>query len=183
MADIPSLNWTIRHALDRLNRQHNVYNDEFLERLRLVFGHPDWFGTVSSWGVVDPVDPAGALAGDASRPLVVSANATNQLSIDVNPGMAVTKSGVWIRITDFVRQISLSDPLQNVTNVVYLRYILTESSPALNDKKELVTAFTTRIPDVAFPDQAEDVKIGVDTIDVFNTFTEGVLEDIVPSRS
>lgn len=179
MGQIPGLNFTIRHSLDRLQKQHLVYNEEFVQRLKLSFGHPDYFGALSSPGIVDPLDPASALAGD-SRPLTVSANADNQLTVDINPGLAVTGSGLWILLNDFQRQLALADLTVGVANVVYLRYFTASSDPQLNDKKDFVVPFTFRIPDVQFPELTESAKVGIDTTDVFGGFSAAILEDLVP---
>lgn len=181
MAEIPGLNFTIRHSLDRLQKNQAQISKEFSERLRLVFGHPDFFDTVSSWGVVDVLDPASTLAGDVGRPLTVSVNASDQFSVDISPGVAVTSSGHWTELQDYVRQIALASVTQNVQNVVYMRYILGQATPKLNDAKELVSPFTARIPDsVDFPGENEDVKIGVATSDDFSSFPATLLETIVP---
>lgn len=179
MGEIPGLNYTIRHSLDRLLKQHEVYNDEFAQRLKLQFGHPDWFGDASSPGIVDPLDPASALAGD-TRPLTVSLNASNPLTVDVNPGLAVTNSGMWAVLQDFQRQLALADLTTGVPNVVYLRYFLASADPQLNDKKDFVVPFTFRIPNAQFPSLTEDAKIGIDTVDIFGSFPDSILDDLVP---
>jgi len=178
MAEIPGLNYTIRHSLDRLQRQHAVYNDEFEERLKFVYGHPDFF-TDSNWGIIDQIDPASTQAGDTDRPLTVSVNAEDQFALDVSPGIVVMRSGHWIRVNEYIRQVVLADVNQNVQNVVYVQYILNIADPKLNDKKELVNPYTARIPDSAF-DTTEEVKIGVATADDYQTFTTAVLDDLVP---
>jgi hypothetical protein len=185
MADIPGLEFSIRQSLDRLEWQYSVYNEEFIQRLLLVMGHPLYF-TSTAYGVVAEVDPTSNLAG-GSQPLVVSANASpNPTSVDINPGMAVTRSGMWIYIPDFIRNIELADSTEGVANVVYVQYSLQSSDLQENDFKEWVSPLNTRIGDspnlegITGLTTDQDLKIRIDTLDTYNGYPESETDDFVP---
>jgi hypothetical protein len=177
MANIPGINYNIRQALNRLSLQAGIYNEEFVERLLLGMGHPDYFPS-TSFGIVTPDDPTSATPG-STEPLVVSVNATSTQTFDVNPGMAVTRSGMWLKVPDFVRQLELDDPGDGVINVVYLQYVLELGEPELNDYlKEIIP---TRLrPGTTGTVQGADAYIGVDTLDAFIGYGQDVLDDMVP---
>jgi len=183
--NIPTLEFSIRHALDGDSWQAGIYNEEFVQRLKLLFGHPDYF-TTSAFGVVAPANPTAATAGSA-YPLVVSRNSTPQaLTVDVNPGLAVTKSGLWILLSDYVRQVNLADTSPWVPNVVYLAYSLQSAPLQQNDFEEWVTPIEARIgdnpsisgiPDLLTP---ESVQVRVATVETYVAFPDNVKEDFVP---
>ena len=175
MSKIPSLTFSIRNALDRLQWQNDVYNEEFVERLRLVFGHPQYYAD-PSYGVVDDVNPASATAG-SNLPLSVSANANNELNVDVAPGLAVTLSGQWVTQPESARNIPLTNTALNVPNVVYISYKLVNGPIELNDEVKPVPTFTQRPEDD--PDVANDYLIDVDTVDNYLAVQASVLEDRV----
>ncbi len=182
---IPHLNYNIRQALNRLAWQQSIYNQEFVERLKLVFGHPNYF-TNPSYGIVAEEDPVASLAGQ-NFPLVVSASAgTNILTVDVNPGMAVTKSGVWVLLTDYVRQIDLADTSLGVPNVIYLAYALQGADLELNEFQEWVVPLESRLGDdpdldnITGLDSPESDQVFVDTVDTYVGYPESVSENFIP---
>jgi hypothetical protein len=173
---IPSLSFAIRQAMDRLAWQHGVYNQEFIQRLQLVFGHPEYF-TSPSYGVVDDEDPTSAVAGD-SRPLTVSANVENSLNVDVNPGMGVTLSGMWALLPEAARNLPLATTAENVANVVYLVYRLVDGPMEVNDEKKQVITFEQRPEDD--PDVTNDYVVEVDTVANYFSVQPSVLADRIP---
>ncbi len=142
IVEIPGLSWKIRQSLDRLMYQSEVYNQEFIERLKLVFGHPDYV-TDPTFGIVTDTDPAEALP-NSTDPLAVTPNGVVDLSVDINPGMAVTKTGVWIQLNDHIRQVDLADFTVNIPNVIALQYVVASASPEVNRYGQAVPPYTVR---------------------------------------
>jgi hypothetical protein len=187
MADptIPSLSWAIRQTLDSEEWQFSVYNEEFLQRLQLLMGHPDYF-TDSSFGVVSPTNPSSHTAGSA-EPLVVSRTSGPQtLTVDINPGLAVTKSGVWILLLNHVRQIPLADTTLGEPNVVYLDYTLQPADERLND--DLVptvplyarTGTSPKVDQITGAKSPESNQVRVDTVETYVGYVESVKQNYVP---
>lgn len=186
MADttsIPSLSFAIRQSMDRLKYQHDIYNQEFKERLKLMFGHPDYI-PYPSYGIVSPVNPVSTLAGSGD-PLAVSANATDPLLVDVNPGMAVNQNGHWIQLNSYVRQRPLGNPAIGIVNVVYLRYVVSSAVPEINDYYQEVIPYTTRPGGLENPptvnQTAEDTaQVYVETLDVYLNYSIEIRRNFVP---
>jgi len=181
--ELPGLTFMIRQSLDRQKYQAQVYNQEFIERLKLVFGHPDYV-MFPSYGIVTDKDPADALPG-TTDPLAITTNSTLELSIDINPGMAVTKSGVWIKLHDYVRQIDLQDISANIPNIVFLQYVVTSASPEVNGYNQPVPPFTVRpgglLPaDTATTISTPEIQVVVDTVDAYVQLSPATTEDYVP---
>jgi len=128
------LNWEAPQSLEDLEFLQAVYTEEFLERLRLIFG-----ASYSSawWGVVDDEKPASAQVSD-TRPLVVRANSAQPLTIDVLSGIAVTQTGERIVLTAAQAQRSLADTGSGAINVVYLRSFEEADKIKLDDYDVLV---------------------------------------------
>jgi hypothetical protein len=179
MGNIPSITYTIRHSLDRLQRQHRYYEQEILKSRQLTFGLP---GTITSpsHGIVSQTDPAGHTAG-STNPLVVSPNATITSTVDVNLGTLVFNSGVWLELHGVVRQISLADPAVGTPNVVYLQYRLENANLSLNDGLQPVVPHTMRIADtIDITTLPESVLIGVATVTNYLALPSSTLADVVP---
>jgi len=156
--------------------QAQIYNQEFVERLKLVFGHPDYF-TFPNNGVVDEVDPQSAVAG-GSRPLTVSINLEDHLAVDVAPGMCVTESGMWMVLTEYARNIALANTALNIANVVYLEYKLVDGPLEVNDEKKPVVTFTQRPEED--PDVSKDYIVGVATVTDYLDLQPSVRLERVP---
>lgn len=178
MSDIPGINYTIRQSLDRLKYQASVYNEEFVQRLLLVMGHPDWYVN-TAYGIVSEANPESAVAGSTGVPLTVSINNTNSETVDISPGMAVTKSSMLIFLPDYARQIELADPSVGITNVVYLRYVLDPADSQINDYFDAVTPVTYR-PGSVNSVLGTDVQIDCDTLEIYMGYDENVRADYVP---
>ena len=181
--EIPGLTFMIRQSLDRDKYQAQVYNQEFIERLKLVFGHPDYV-TLPSYGIVTDSDPTNALPG-TNDSLAVTTNSTLELSVDINPGMAVTKSGVWIRLNEHIRQIDLADSSLNIPNVLFLQYVVTSASPEVNAYSQPVPPFTVRpgglLPaDTATTISNPSIQVVVDTVDAYLQLSPEITEDYIP---
>jgi hypothetical protein len=179
MGSIPALNYTIRHSLNRLAKQHLYYEEELLTTRKLLFGYPG-IAAVSQNGVVSPTDPAGNTAGSSS-PLVVSVNSQNQLTVDVNPGMGVFLSGVWLELHTIQRQIALADTTTGVPNVVYLKYLLEDAPLSVNDALQTVIPYTLRIGDpIETTTSSESLLLGVDTVANYLSYPATALADYIP---
>ena len=184
---IPHLTFAIVQSLDRLEWQHGVYNDEFLERLKLCMGHPAYFSN-PTYGVVAPADPTANLAG-GPEPLVVSTNVSFQenISVDVNPGMVVTKSGNWAVLSSFARQIPLAVTDPGIPNVVYMAYSLQPADEQQNKWLEMITPLYSRLGDISASDldgiviaSLEASQIYVDTVETYLNYAQEVAVDFVP---
>jgi hypothetical protein len=144
--------------------------------MQLMFGHPDYFLT-PSYGVVDDEDPTSATAG-GGRPLAVSANLENQLNVDINAGLGVTKSGMWMLLPEIARNVALEDTNFSIPNVVYLQYILVDGPTEVNDDLVPVVTFFERPEDD--DTVAVDFAIGVQTVENYLALDPATLEDRVP---
>lgn len=185
MALIPHLDNTIRASLDRLNWQQDIVDQELRERLMLGMGHPDFFAS-PSYGIVAETEPASDLSG-GSASLAVSASAPGSgTAVDVNPGMAVTKSGLWIRLNNIIRAVSLADPTPGTTNVIYLSYGLQSSPLQQNDWQEWVYPVSARYGDtpqlsgISGLLTAEDAYVKVDKVTTYLTYSANVSVHFIP---
>lgn len=182
---IPSQTFQIRHSLDRDSWQNGIYNEEFLERLKLVIGHPEYFSD-SKYGVVCPTDPSSHIPG-TSEPCVVSVSSSPQsLTVDIAPGMVVMQSGVWVVLTDFVRQITLANTTIGVPNVVYLEYVLQPADEQLNDFLEPVVPIYARtgtspiLEQVTGAESSESNFVRVDTVETYLGYVQSIRQNFVP---
>jgi hypothetical protein len=184
MALIPHLDNTIRPALDRLNWWQDIVDEELRVRLQLCMGHPDFFAS-PHYGVVSDTDPAADLSGGTGN-LAVSASSGTTTSVDVNPGMAVTKSGVWMRLSSIVRQIQLADPTPGIANVIYLAYGLQSATIQLNDWDEWVVPVSARygtspqLSGITGLLTQESSYVRVDKVTTYLSYSSAVTADFVP---
>ena len=183
MGNIPALQYTVHHSLDRLRRQHNYYENEILATRKFMFGNADADPNISaSYGIVSASNPTTHLAGDTS-PLAVSVNLNNQLTVDVRPGFAIFRSGVYLELHNTVQQVTLADTSVNTPNVVYLYYVLDAAPPVPNRFQQSVIPYTVRIGDPLDnlgTVNNESVLIRVVSVDTYNQFAASVLADAVP---
>jgi hypothetical protein len=178
MGSIPALRYTIRHSLDRLQRQHLYYEQEILTSRKLMFGMPGI--TTSFYGVVSGTDPTSHVSS-SSDPLVVSENSQNTLTVDVNPGYGVFLSGVWIQLHAAQLQIALADTTPGVPNVVFLQYILDTAVNSLNDGLQPVSPYTFRIGGtIDTSTLSESVLIGTMTVTDYLSLAASIREDYIP---
>lgn len=119
-SDLPGANLRIQVGSDDLAFDQTVYKEEFLERLRLTFGHPDWI-TTSRPGIVADSAPSANLTTDV-KPLVVSAQGMN---VAIRPGLAITKSAHRIALSSSVSKAVKSTD-ENAINVVTVKYFVTD---------------------------------------------------------
>lgn len=128
------LNFTAQQSLEDLEFQQDVYTEEFLERMKLVFGSS--YDT-AQWGIVDEEDPTAAQTSD-TRPLIVRVNSTITSTIDVLAGIAVDSTGERIVLTAPQEQIALADGASGAVNVVYLRYATEGTETVINRYNEWI---------------------------------------------
>jgi len=183
MARIPGLTFAKKQSLDRLLYEHDILEQELIQRLLLTMGHPDYI-TTTTYGVVSENDPAGANASDGDY-LAVAENGNSPLTLDINPGMAVFKSGVWCILTDYVRGIALADQSVGINNIVYLQYTLQAGPPTQNKYYQNVSPYYMRIGGPLLSSApsgptSESVLVQVDTLDTYLNFAEDILVDTVP---
>jgi len=179
MGSIPALNYTIRHSLDRLRRQHQYYEQEILITRKLMFGLPG-VATAPSFGIVSATDPVGHVAGSTDT-LVVSQNGQDPLSVDVNAGYGVFLSGVWIQLHAAQVRIALADTTPAVPNVVYLQYMLDTAAVSLNDSLQAVSPYTFRIGGTIDTSAlSESILIGTLTVTDYLSLSATIREDYIP---
>lgn len=183
MGNIPALSYTIHHSLDRLKKQHEYYEGEILKTRKLLMGDSDADPNLAaSNGIVSATDPTTHTSG-SSDVLAVSVNSENQLTLDVNPGLAVMQSGVWIQLHNIVRQVAMADTTTGVPNVVYLQYFLDDAPPEPNYFTESVVPYTIRVGDPLNDGTTvnnESVLVSSLTVDSYNQLSASVKQDIVP---
>jgi len=183
MGSLPALTYTIHHSTDRLRRQHLYYEQEIIKTRQLMMGDETADANLAvHYGVVSSTDPATHAVG-STFPLAVAVNAQNQLTLDVNPGTAVMKSGCWIELNDIVRQVAVAETGVNIPNVVYLQYLLDSAPSEPNRFDDPVVPYTVRVGDVldsGVVANTQDVLIGVLGVDAFNQLADSVKQDLVP---
>jgi len=114
--DLPGTNYSSPYGMDDLAFEQTVYRDEFLERMRLMFGHPTYLSD-SSFGIVAETDPSTATVG-GTEPGSVSASGTQ---VTVQAMMGVTKSGHRIYLTAAVTK-TVASAEDNALNIITIKY-------------------------------------------------------------
>lgn len=183
MARIPGLDYTVKQSLDRLKYANDVVEQEIIQRLLLMMGHPDYV-TDTTFGVVTSSDPAGAVFSDGDF-LAVGANSAAPLTIDINPGMVVFKSGVWCMLVDYVRRLTLANQSVGIQNVVYLQYTLQSGPPTQNKYYQNVAPYTMRLggpllDSVPTGPADESVLVQIDELDTYLDYSDDIIVDTVP---
>jgi hypothetical protein len=117
-ADLAGCNYNAPVGNEDVKFEQTVYRDEFLNRMRLVFGHPD-FLTDASWGIVAESDPADSTA--LTGPLRCTASTTD-LTVSVTAGIAVTKSGHWVYLETAQSTVGMSSSEVGSQNVITLKF-------------------------------------------------------------
>jgi len=117
-ADLAGCNYNAPIGNEDVKFQQTVYRDEFLNRMRLVFGHPD-FISGSSYGIVAENDPASSTA--TSGPLRCTASTTD-LTVSVTAGIAITKSGHWVYLQTPQSSVGMSTNGVGDQNVITLKF-------------------------------------------------------------
>lgn len=117
-ADLPGCNYNAPVGNEDLKFEQTVYRDEFLNRLRLVFGHPDFIAD-SSYGIVAETNPASSTA--TSGPLRCEASTTD-LTVSVTAGIGVTKSGHWVYLETSQSSVGMSANELGAQNVITLKF-------------------------------------------------------------
>lgn len=148
--------------------QQQVYRDEFLERMRLLFGHPDYI-TAASWGIVAETDPSTVSDTDL-EPLVVT---STELSVNVRAGMVVTKSGHWVLLPNGVVEKGIATTNDSGINVVTLQFYTTDPDEQTPDVYG-DPVFRQRV----IPDESE--RVTVLSLEEWNALTLTEKEDYVP---
>jgi hypothetical protein len=166
--DLAGANYNAPIGNEDLIFQQGVYRDEFLERMRLMFGHPD-FITEASWGIVAETDPSTVTETDL-EPLVVT---DTDLSVNVRAGMVVTKSGHWVALPNGVVEKGVATTDNNGINVVTLRFYTTDPDEQTPDVYG-DPVFRQRI----IPDEAD--RVCVLSLEEWNDLTSTEQADYVP---
>lgn len=192
MPNLPGLNFASSLDIGDLEFEFNVYEEEFLERLRLAMGHPNAFHS-TAFGIVAPTDPKAHLTA-SSDPMVVRVNTGNPIKIDILPGIAVTKTGFRIVLTSTLEAISLTSTVAGVENVIALKYSTVEDpntkvnkfnlgvSPkrtVLSDEIDYVVVMTmTEWNALATSDRENRVALAVITVVVDSTGSSALSIDL-----
>lgn len=165
--DLPGTNYSSPYGTDDLAFEQQVYRDEFLERMRLIFGHPDYL-SVSGFGLVAETDPSAAATGSSS-PGALSASGTQ---ISVQPALAITRSGHRIALTSTVTKTVASSE-DNAINVVTLKYSTANPSSASTSAFH-GTTYRRRVS------QSADNLVVVYTLGQYNALTQAQQDDHIP---
>lgn len=110
-----------------------IFANEQRTRMQLLSGHYRDAGM--SHGVVDQKNPNSTVPR-SGRPLCVQPNDGNNLTLDITPGIAVTKAGNVIVVPEQLFGIALANSA--VANVVLLEYLVVD-----NTDTNVVTDFNT----------------------------------------
>jgi len=167
-ANLPGANYNAPIGDEDLIFEQGVYRDEFLERMRLVFGHPD-FISVASWGIVAETDPS-TVTTSSLEPLVVTSSA---LTLSIRAGLAVTKSGHRIYIPNGIVEKGVATSEENAVNVVTAKFYTTDPEEQTPDVYG-DPVFRTRV----LPD--EEDRVVVYTLAQWNALTLTEQADHVP---
>lgn len=100
---------------------------------------------ISSFGIVDTIDPQFALPGSL-RPF--SVGPADNLLLVVRPGTVVFKSGEIVLIENPITGVELDDPTPGVRNIVYLQFEEQEFDPSITRQ---LAPINTRVDYLADP--------------------------------
>lgn len=123
-------------TFDLLEYERDVYIDETLKRSVLE----------NHFGIVDLLPPNTAVPGSL-RPLSVSVNPADSVTLNVTPGTAMFKSGEIIVIENEIVGIALADGSPNAKNVIFLRFDENETNNVLTRFDTLVPSTVSYLPD------------------------------------
>ena len=177
-----------------------VFSDEQRTRLQLLMGQYRDAGP--QYGIVDQQNPNSAVA-TANRPLTVQTNGGNPLTMDILPGIAVTRTGNVIVVPEQVFGVDLANAavitnssgastgLQGTENVVLLEYLVVDDAET-NTVTEFNTVEAVRrkvapdvdatLPQVGDPDLNKPQMLKVVTVQDFQDltkFTQQRLNEVV----
>ncbi len=140
---LPGVNFEATPSLEDLKF---LFDEEFADqqrhRLQLAMAYQRSVGP--QHGIVDEFNPTSATA-DSSRPFLVEANAGNDLLIDVYAGVAVTKAGNIIVLTETQSGITPASEAQDVVNVVFVEYETIPDPDTITGTKYLTSESVLRI--------------------------------------
>lgn len=168
-ADLPGCNYNAPVGNEDLKFEQTVYRDEFLNRLRLVFGHPDFIAD-SSYGIVAETDPASSTA--TSGPLRCTASTTD-LTVSVNAGIGVTKSGQWVYLETSQSSVGMSANEVGDQNVITLKFS-TKDPDERSPNEYGIPLFKRRLV------QDDEDKVVVYSTTEWNALTSEQQDDHVP---
>lgn len=132
-SNLPGLNFEAPPSIRDLEFVFDrVFAGEQRTRLQLLMGQYRDEGP--AYGIVDQRNPASAASSDSTRPLVVRPNAGNPLTADVLPGIAVTKSG---------NVVVLTEPLFGLDVAQDQSVVLVEYSVTDDEATNVVTDYNT----------------------------------------
>ncbi len=168
-ADLPGCNYNAPIGNEDVRFEQTVYREEFLNRLRLVFGHPD-FITGSSYGIVAETDPASSTA--TSGPLRCTASTTD-LTVSVTAGIGVTKSGHWVYLETAQSTVGMSNNAVGGQNVITLKFS-TKDPDERSPNEYGIPLFKRRL------EQIDENKVVVYSMTEWNALTSEQQDDHVP---
>ncbi len=165
--DLAGCNYNVPVGNEDMVFEQGVYRDEFLERMRLVFGNPDYISD-ASWGIVAETDPS-TVTTSSTEPLVVT---TSELTINVRAGIVVTKTGHRVVLPLGVTGKGVSSTDMDAQNVVTLKFFTTDP---LEENTNLYgdPTFRTRVE----PDEVD--RVVVYTLAEWNALTAAQKNDHV----
>jgi len=172
---LPSVNFDSTPGYNEWSFLHKVYSEEFFTRSQISCNP----------GIVDLTGDPAAAPFDSTRPLFVSVNQSNTLTMDLTAGFAVTPSHKLIVLNSGLSAIPLPDVVVDRIYVMYLEYKLLESEEKrLNRFKNVAEVRIERPSNEPFGGEAStlsQVASVVSLTDFSNPslFPEDRLRDIV----
>src|SRR5688572_19629382 len=115
---LPSVNFDSTPGYSEWKFLHQIYSNETFLR-SLIGCNP---------GIVDPSGDPAAAPFESTRPLFVSVNQSNALTLDLTKGYAVTPSHKLIVVDDNLSAIPMPDVIPDKLYVLVLEYKLLASS-------------------------------------------------------
>lgn len=146
----PGVNFSSAIGVSDLGIEQQALTTEILERMKVILGYPAYFLEASCWGIVSTSDPS-THEEDDTLPLVVSS--TDNLTLTVQPGVAVTKSGFLVKIESAQTGIQLSSGETGTVNIVTVKFYTKNSGS--QSISEYFSTYKWRVT----PSDSEKIKV------------------------
>lgn len=170
-ADLPGNNYNAPVGNEDMAFEQRIYRDEFLARMRLLFGHPTYL-TVAAWGIVSEADPTTQDSTQSFGPLEVTAGSSD-LTVSIAPGIVVTKSGHWVEISTGLVSVQLASTDDAAQNVVAVKFFTSDPDEKIPNEFGTPSYKRRLVP-------SDEDKVVVYTMSQWNALTSDSQDDHVP---
>lgn len=151
MADpkLPGLNYGTPITINDLENLEVVYTSEFITRTLAMVGSYRLGG--ASFGILSEVDPSNA--SSSVNPLFVEQTPTDDMRVDVHPGIALAENGMMIKLLAKAESLEMVNQTIGQANVVFIEYLVIEDEDTIVSTRFNTSEARVFIP---APDTAED---------------------------